>query len=254
MLHACEAILLDVVDLHEHDRIVTLLTAERGKVRGVARGARRKYSRFAGNLQPLAKVSVSWFHKEGRDLARLTGVEMVRPAERLQRDLEGILLGSCLAGQVLEFAQENEPSHHLFRLADSTLEALLDGVDRNLAMRYFEFWVLRLAGVVPVPGECPVSGRVLGPEGAAVPPSGEGFLHPTVAPPGSLAVGQEAVGFLRRLGRESLRQAALTPPSVAALEEIEAACGRMRRAFLQHEVKSYQVMQEVLAACAPSRT
>ena len=51
-----EALILDVFDLQEKDRIVTLLTRERGKKKGVAPGARRKYSRFAGQLQPLAKV------------------------------------------------------------------------------------------------------------------------------------------------------------------------------------------------------
>ncbi|MGH9465631.1 MAG: DNA repair protein RecO, partial [Thermoanaerobaculia bacterium] len=219
MLHSCEAILLDVFDLHEHDRIVTLLTGELGKVRGVARGARRKYSRFAGSLQPLAKAKVTWFQREGRDLARLSGVEIVRPVERLQRDLEGILLGSYLAGQALEFAQENEPSDHLFRLLDSTLEALLEGVDRNLAMRYFETWVLRLAGIFAPPRECPLSGRLLGPEGAAVPPSGEGLVHPSVAPPGSLGVGHEALALLRRIGGESLRQLAGERPSAGALAE-----------------------------------
>ncbi len=254
MLHSCDAIVLDVFDLHENDRIVTLLTGERGKVRGVARGARRKYSRFAGSLQPLAKAKITWFQKEGRDLARLSGVEILRPVERLQRDLEGILLGSYLAGQVLEFAQENEPSHPLFRLLDSTLEALLDGVERNLAMRYFEAWVLRLAGIFPPPRECPLSGRPLDREGAAVPPSGEGLVHPSVAPPGSLEVGREALTFLRRIGRENLRQVAGAPPPATVLAEIEAACGRIRRAFLQHELKSYQVLQEVLAACAPSKT
>ncbi len=254
MLHGCDAILLDVYELHENDRIVTWLAAERGKVRGVARGARRKYSRFAGSLQPLAKAKITWFEREGRELARLSGVEIVRPVERLQRDLEGILVGGCLAGQVLGFAQEGEPSHALFRLLDSTLDALLDGIDRNLAMRYFEAWVLRLAGVFPAPRDCPVSGRPLGPEGAAVPPSGEGLLHPAAAPPGSLAVGSEALGFLRRIGRESLRQAAAEPPSCDALAEVEAASARIRRAFLQHEIKSYQVMQEVLGTCAPYRT
>jgi DNA repair protein RecO (recombination protein O) len=55
-LLASEALLLDVAELHDRDRIVTFLTREHGKKRGVAQGARRKYSRFAGQLQPLAKV------------------------------------------------------------------------------------------------------------------------------------------------------------------------------------------------------
>lgn len=254
MLHSAEAILLDVYDLHEYDRIVTFLTAEWGSVRGVARGARRKYSRFAGGLQPLAKAKVTWFQKEGRDLARVSGVELLRPVERLQRDLEGILLSSYLAGQVLEFAPESEPNHHLYRLVDTTLAALLEGVDRNVAMRYCEAWVLRLAGIFPPPGVCSTSGRPLGAEGAALPPSCEGFVHPEAAPPGSLRLGQEGVEFLRRIGRENVAQVAARPPSATALGEVETICACVRRTFLQHEVKSYQVMQEVLASCAPSKT
>ena len=65
MLHSAEALLLDAFDLQDGDRIVTFLTRDRGKVRGVAKGAKRKYSRFAGQLQPLAKVKVTWFEKEG---------------------------------------------------------------------------------------------------------------------------------------------------------------------------------------------
>ncbi|MFP3942181.1 MAG: DNA repair protein RecO, partial [Thermoanaerobaculia bacterium] len=100
-----EALILDVFDLHEKDRIVTLLTREVGKKKGVARGARRKYSRFAGQLQPLARIQVRWFEKEGRELVRIGDVDLLRPADRLQRDLEGILLGGYLAEHLVEFVQ-----------------------------------------------------------------------------------------------------------------------------------------------------
>ena len=125
MLTSAEALLLDAFDLQDRDRIVVFLTRERGKVRGVAKGARRKYSRFAGQLQPLAKVKVTWFESEGRDLVRISGVEPVRSAGRLLGELEDILLTSYLAEHLLEFAQENEPAELYFRLLDSTVEALL---------------------------------------------------------------------------------------------------------------------------------
>ena len=143
---SADALLLDVVDLHEYDRIVAFVTAERGLKRGVARGARRKYSRFGGQLQPLAKVRISWLEKEGRDLARISSVELERSASALQEDLEGLLLGSYLAEHVMEFTQENEASELPFRLLDSTLRHLAAGVDRHLATRFFEAWILRLAG------------------------------------------------------------------------------------------------------------
>lgn len=249
MLVSTEVILLDVYDLHENDRIVTMLAPTHGKVRGVAKGARRKYSRFAGALQPLAKAKVTWFQKENRDLARISAVELIRPARKLQSDLEGILLGGYLAGHVLEFAQENDPSEHLYRLLDSTLAALAEGVDRALAARYFEAWALRLAGIFPPPSECPECAGDLA-AGAALTPAEDALVCRRCG--GGARVSEGAVAFLMRIGRESLPRMAENPPSAGVVREIESLTGRIRRAFLQHELKSYRVMQETL--CTPSRT
>ncbi len=248
-LHSAEAIVLDVVDLHDYDRIVTFLTRSHGKKRGVARGARRKHSRFAGQLQPLAKVKATWFEKEQSDLARLSSVDLERSARRLQSDLEGILLGSYLADHMLEFAQENETSDHHYRLLDSTLEALLAGVDRSLAARYFEAWVLRLAGVFPAPWECPHCRKRLKKDAVVLAAHGEVIICKTCASgrPGSRRVSPEAVEFLLRIGKENLASLGEQPPNEKALDEVESVCAQVRRVFLQHELKSYGVIRETLS-------
>ena len=249
-LLSAEAILLDVMDLHDRDRLVTFLTREHGKKKGVAKGARMKHSRFGGQLQPLAKVQVTWFAKEGSDLGRISSVDLVRPAARLQSDLDGILLGCYLADHVLEIAQEDDPSELLFRLLDTTLEALLAGVDRDLAARYFEAWVLRLAGVFPPPRVCPSCGGPFHTEeagdGAVLPPNGETLLCGNCGGRSGLLVGPEALDLLLRMGRESLPQLAERPPSPAALRQVETLCALVRRHFLQHELRSYDVIQKTL--------
>lgn len=246
-LITAEALLLDVRDLHDRDRIVTFLTREHGKKKGVAKGARTRHSRFAGELQPLTKVQVTWFEKEGRDLVRISSVEMVRSAHRLQEDLDGILLGSYLADHLLEMAQENEPSDLFFRLLDSTLDALLAGVDRDLAARYFEVWVLRLAGVYPPPHECPACGRPL--DWAVLPSNGETLLCLDCGGgEAGLIVRPETLEILRGIGRLSLPKLAETPPAPAALRQLEEVSARIRRHFLQRELRSYEVIQKTRAA------
>lgn len=243
-----DALLLDVRDLHDRDRIVTLLTAPFGKVRGVARGARRKYSRFSGQLQPLAKVRVGWFENEGRELVRIAEVELLRPAVRLQSSLEGILLGSYLAEHMMEFAQENEPSDHLYRLLDSTLEALAAGIAPELAARYFEVWVLRLAGIFPPPRECPLCGRPFAAQTPAVLPRGSDALLCADCAAGAPAkvVEPAVLELLQRSARESLPQLAESPPAAVVLAAVEDLCGRIRRPFLGRELKSYDVMKRTL--------
>jgi len=245
-----EALLLEVSDLQEGDRVVSFLTRHHGRKRGAARGARRRYSRFAGQLQPLAKVHVAWFEREDRDLVRVRGVEMLRAPHRLATDLEGILLGCYLGEHTATFAPENEGNELLFRLLDSTVEALLAGVDRNLAARYFEQWALRLAGVFPPPKECPLCGRDLA-AGALLPRGGDALLcRPCAGASAGIAVDAEAVAFLLRVHREPLASVAAAAPPPAMLALVEQLCGEVRRGFLQHELKSYDVMQRTLAAAS----
>ncbi len=245
-LVTAEAILLDVRDLQEQDRIVTFLTRERGKKRGVARGARRKYSRFAGQLQPLAKVRATWFEKEGRDLVRISSLELLRAPDRLYRDLEGILLGSYLAGNALEFAQENEESELLYRLLDTTTTALCEGADKHLAARFYEAWVLRLAGVFPPPVECPSCGGDLATKGAALTAAGDSLICRECAGPGAREVSPAAVEFLSRIGHQKLALLGRKPPPARVLAEVEEISARVRRAFLQDELKSYRVLKQTL--------
>lgn len=242
-----EALLLEVVDLQEGDRIVSFLTRHHGRKRGAARGARRRYSRFAGQLQPLAKVHVDWFEREDRDLVRVRAVEMLRPPHRLGQDLEGILLGCYLAEHAAVFAPENESNELLFRLLDSTLEALLAGVPREVAARYFEQWALRLAGVFPPPRGCPLCGAELD-RGALLPRGGDALLcRDCGAGAAGMTVDAETVHFLLRTHREPLLSLAEAPPPPAVLARVEQLCGEMRRGFLQAELKSYLVMQRTLA-------
>ena len=272
MITSVEAQLLEAFDLQDGDRIVTFLTRDRGQVRGVAKGARRKYSRFAGQLQPLAKVKVTWFEKEGRDLVRVSGVESVRPSTRLLDELEDILLTSYLAEHVQTFVQENESAELVYRLLDSTVEALIAGsgskpaareLRRQIATRRFEVWMLRLAEVFPELGECPGCGRdlVLG-DGAVLPASADGFYCVECAggagalgggagdddrvAPGALAVPPGVMALLHRFGHARLEELIEQPPPPEHLALIEKIASRIRRTFLQHELKSYGVMRRTL--------
>jgi len=239
--------ILDVYDLQEGDRIVTFLTPDYGKKRGVARGSRRKHSRFAGQLQLLAKVRITWFEREGSDLARISAAELLDSPAAVMNDLEGLLLAGYLAEHLTEFAQENEASERLCRLLEATLGALAGGLDRNLVTRYFEVWVLRLAGIFPPPVECPQCGVELQGE-AALPEGGDALLCLRCSEgEKQLLIAGPVLGFLQASARASVREIARRPPAHAALSVIEDLCRRLRRRFLGKELKSYRVMRRSLA-------
>src|SRR5687767_15534410 len=78
LLYSVDALILRTYKLGEADRIVVFLTKDRGKKRGVAKGARRQRSRFAGALEPLTEVRVAYFESERRELVGLNYAETVR--------------------------------------------------------------------------------------------------------------------------------------------------------------------------------
>jgi DNA repair protein RecO (recombination protein O) len=254
--HQAEAILLTVADLQEADRVVEFLTRDLGKRRGAARGARRRFSRFAGELQPLAKVRVGWFEKPGRELVRLTSVELLRAPKRLAADLEGLLLGAYLGETAATFAQEAEPAERSYRLLDATLEALEalpPGADRRALVRYFDSWVLRLGGVFPPPIECPLCGAALA-HGAALGAPGEALVCRRCAAgdPGALPVSAAAIDFWRRIGVEGPARIAEAPPPAAVLAEVGEIVRRVRRHFLGHELRSSEVLRRTLGDASPA--
>ena len=157
-LYTADALILRTYKLGEADRIVVFLTRDRGKKRGVAKGARRQRSPFAGALEPLTEVQVAYFEKESRELVGLNYAETVRsplslmsPAAAGRYVPDGDALGyvSYFAELLDEWAQDGDADDRLYRLGASMLDALSAGAPVEPLARYFEYWLLRLQGLYP---------------------------------------------------------------------------------------------------------
>lgn len=166
-LHTADALILRTYKLGETSSIVVFLTRDRGKKRGVAKGARRPRSPFAGALEPLTEVRVAYFEKERRELVGLNYAEVLRSplmfAGTGRLDGPGGTAGEADAARRVqalghveyfaelldEWAQEADADERLYRLGTSMLEALEAGAPVEPLARYFECWLLRLQGVYP---------------------------------------------------------------------------------------------------------
>jgi DNA repair protein RecO (recombination protein O) len=147
-LYTAEALVLRTYKLGEADRIVVFLTRDRGKKRGVAKGARRLRSSFTGALEPMTEVRIAYFEKERRELVGLNYAETYRsPLTLVSPDALGYV--SYFAELLDEWAQESDADDRLYRLGASMLDALSAGVAVEPLARYFEYWLLRLQGVYP---------------------------------------------------------------------------------------------------------
>src|SRR5215212_10150461 len=148
LVYTSEALILRTYKLGEVDRIVVFLTRDRGKKRGVAKGARRARSRFIGALEPMTRAGVAYYEREGRDLVRINYVELTRsPLSAASGDALGHV--GYFAELIDEWAPEAHADERLYRLGASMTDAVAAGAPVEPLARYFEYWLLRLQGVYP---------------------------------------------------------------------------------------------------------
>ena len=154
MQQADEAFVLRTQPLGDADLIVSFLARSYGCVHGVARSGRRSRKRFGGLLEPMTHVEATWSVKPGRDLHRIERLDPRRSYAAMQADpiLQSVCAVMAEVGEA--FGAEGAGDEREFRLFGAVLNALDAGGEALLLLRYFEFWTLRLHGLLGDPEEC----------------------------------------------------------------------------------------------------
>jgi DNA repair protein RecO (recombination protein O) len=242
-VYKSDALILRTYKLGEADRIVVFLTRDRGKKRGVAKGARRPRSRYMGALEPLTRGEVAYFEREQRDLVRLNYVETVR-SPLLASSADALGHVSYFAELLDEWSPEAQADERLFRLGASMLDAIAAGGPVDRLARYFEYWLLRLQGVYPALSCVGCSGSLAG--GAVMPPREHMFVCARCAPSGGgTGVSTDAIRFLTSAGRTAPECMESISLSASASRELETAHRRLISLHLEKELKSARVLREM---------
>lgn len=241
------AFILRVDVLSEKDVALTLLTRDAGVVRAALRGGRRRFRRGV-LVELLTEVSVTLFRKEGADLARADGLELVKSSFSLASRPETAMLLPYVAESLATFLPEAEEAPEAYRLARHVLDALEEGAPADLAARYFEAWLLRLAGLLPGGAECACCGRDLSSGGARFDAELPGLVGNECAPPGAVPVPQAALRLLADVRRSRLDDlAARGAADAGALRALDALLREVRRRFLGHELRSHRFLESLTA-------
>jgi DNA repair protein RecO (recombination protein O) len=242
-LHAADALILRTYKLGEADRIVVFLTADRGKRRGVAKGARRTRSPFSGALEPMTLGRLAYFERERRELVRLRYVEPVC-SPLASGSAEALAHVGYFAELIDEWAPEADPNEKLFRLGAAVMESLAAGVPIDRLARYFEFWLLRLQGVYPPISACSRCGGALS-AGARLVGGGTLVCVRCASPDEGGGMSAAAMAFLamaRTIAPGGLGDVELPPP---ADRELARAHHRLVSVHLEKDLKSLRVLQSL---------
>ncbi len=161
------AIVLRTVPFMESSLVVTLFTREFGKVRGLAKGARRLKGPFESALDLLAVCRIVFLRKSSDALDLVTESKLQKRFRPAGRSLSGLYAGYYVAELLDLLTDDYDPHPELFDLADETLGALAAGEAAAVRVIRFELVALRVLGHLPSLEACvdcgaqvPLTGRV----------------------------------------------------------------------------------------------
>lgn len=197
-LYRDEGVVLRTQKLGEADRIITLLTRGRGRVRAVAKGVRRTKSRFGARLEPFSHVDVMLY--EGRSLDTVTQVDTLAAyGAPLVTDYPRWTAGSAMLETAERFTeQEREPALQQFLLLVGGLRALAGGAhDARMVLDAYLLRSLSVAGYAPSFADCARCGRP-GPHRTFSAAAG-GSLCADCRVPGTASPAEETVVLLAAL-------------------------------------------------------
>lgn len=239
-LYRDRGVVLRTIRLGEADRIATLVTEGRGKVRAVVKGVRRTQSRWGGRLEPMSHVSLLCW--QGRELDIVTQAEVVDHFRAVREDLDRLRRATGLLEAVDQVSQEGHASPQLYRMLVGALRALaLD--DSPLIVAGFFWKLLALEGSAPVLDRCARCGAAGADDGALIAfDLGEGGALCRSCRRG-VPVSPEALAVVRRIVGGDLAGALNASPAPSALtaEVDQLAAGAMEH-HLERRLRSLHVL------------
>jgi len=150
-----EAFILRTHPYAEGDLIVSYLTRDQGKLRGVAKRARRTRSSFGSSLERLSEVRITSTSRENAELVRIDSCELVQSQFGLITCYEASVALDLIAEVTDQLLPASEPNERHFRLIAAVLADLRACPAAELpraiwrGVLYFAFWSVRLGGFLP---------------------------------------------------------------------------------------------------------
>lgn len=153
--YATRAIVIGRHNVGEADRILVLLTPQRGVIRGVAKGVRRIKSRLAGHLEPFCESDLML--AEGRNLDVITSARLRHHLD-VGSDYDQMRLAFLAAEMINRLSGEDEHQEGLFDLLHQTYAALAaSGATKALEL-WFKLCLLDRLGYRPSLEGCMICG------------------------------------------------------------------------------------------------
>jgi len=227
-----EAIILRTQNLGEQDKLVVFFSREKGLIKGVAKGARKFNNRFGSSLEPFSVVKIFYYEKEKHDLVTISNCDLLESSFELYREMKTSWALAYVAELVEKFSPYREKEEILYRLLLSFIKTLKEGQRLEYLIHYFEFWFLKINGILPDWTACQKCHRPLTQQ-ASLNPQRDGFLCSRCAEDKRLTLNQnqlKALDWIRK-------KAPAVSPEINLTEEEWKQLGRILQALIIYSLE-----------------
>ncbi|HXV84350.1 MAG TPA: DNA repair protein RecO [Candidatus Binatia bacterium] len=159
LCHVTPAIVLRTWPFGESDKIVSFLTEKHGKLRGIAKGAKRSRKRFVNSLEPFSVVNLRFQDRAHSNLVFVLASDLAVGFKHLLTSLEKISFASYLVEITDGLIGEREENGLIFQHLRDGLTHLEKHATSLTFLTSFELNLLKLAGYQPFLDGCRLCGR-----------------------------------------------------------------------------------------------
>ena len=241
-MYRAEALTLRNSPFGEADLLVTLFSREAGKLRAIAKGARRPTGKLVGHLEPLTLTRLSL--ARGRNLDIINQAETVENFTPLKGNLTAVTKGLYVAELVDGFGSEASPNEPLLNLALDTLAAIGHAPADDLPLLHFQLHLLAVSGLLPELQCCVECRRKLEPGRHRYSAAGGGVFCPDCAinrtpdQAGLRPLSLRALKVLRLLARSRAAELPDLALDEALAQELKAVLTGTVQYWLDKEIRS----------------
>ncbi|MEA1933502.1 MAG: DNA repair protein RecO [Thermodesulfobacteriota bacterium] len=153
------AVVLKVTDHGESDKIVTFCSPIRGKLTGIAKGAKRSKKRFVNKLEIFSHLNITYVENGRSTLLRIDQAELILSFPSLRKNYKRYTAASLICEQMLYWIKENDGDKELFELLIWALESLENGKSVVGTVILFHIRMFTILGFQPRISGCIHCGR-----------------------------------------------------------------------------------------------
>ncbi len=148
MAHTCvRGFVLKESAVGQADRLVSILTASRGLLTAVARGAQRLKSPLAQVTQVFTLADFQLFEYKGR--LTIDSADLIEPFLGLREDMERLVCAAHLAEVFVDVVRDDQTGHDVYELWAYAVQTLQSQPDPFLAVHVAQLRLLGLSGFGP---------------------------------------------------------------------------------------------------------